>query len=88
MSSSTALSEAHAALRAWILDNARGLSADTLHDTTPLLEARHITSLQVPELLLLIESLRKRPIDFTKLGPGDLKDLRTISERFLVEGAA
>lgn len=70
-------------LRRWILKNARGLTEETLDETTPLLAGRHLTSLQVPELLLFIESLRREPIDVSKLGEGDLKDIRTICERFL-----
>jgi len=71
-----------AAIRNWVLSRAKNLTESTLDETTPLLEARHITSLHVPELLLLIESLRQRPVDLSQLRPGDLKDLRTISARF------
>ena len=70
-------------LRRWLLKNARGLTEETLDETTPLLAGRHLTSLQVPELLLFIESLRREPIDVSNLGEGDLKDMRTIRERFL-----
>jgi len=75
--------EARAELRGWVLSTAPGLAEDKLTDTTPLLEARLITSLHVPELLLLIERLRGRPIDLSALSAGDLKDLATICARFL-----
>lgn len=74
---------ARAEVRHWVLRNATDLTEDQLTDTTPLLEARIITSLHVPELLLLLERLRCEPIDLSELGPGDLKDLATIYARFL-----
>jgi len=72
-------------LRSWLLANGRNLREDTLTDSTALFEQRHITSIQVPDLLLLIESLRGKAIDLAALRPGDLKDLRTITARFLSE---
>jgi len=72
-------------LRNWVLANAKNLREDTLTDTTALFEQRHITSIQVPDLLLLIESLRGKPIDLSGLQPGDLKDIYTIKTRFLSE---
>ncbi|HWL85006.1 MAG TPA: hypothetical protein VNO21_04355 [Polyangiaceae bacterium] len=72
-------------VRNWVLLHAKDLSEASLTDTTPLLEARHITSLLVPDLLLLLESLRQEPIDLANLKAGDLRDLRTIYARFLPE---
>jgi hypothetical protein len=74
-------------IRRWVLENGNNVDATTLDDTTALFEQRHITSIQVPELLLLIESVRRRPIDLSVLRPGDLRDLRTIYTRFL-QGAS
>ena len=74
---------ARAELRNWVLRNARELTEDRLTETTPLLEGRIITSLHIPELLLLLERLRCEPIDLSALQPGDLKDLATIYARFL-----
>lgn len=74
---------ARLALRRWVLQTARNLDDETLTDTTPLFEARHLTSLNVPELLITLEELRGRALDLARLKPGDLQDLRTIYERFL-----
>lgn len=74
---------ARAEVRHWVLRNATDLTEDRLTETTPLLEGRIITSLHIPELLLLLERLRCRPIDLSALRPGDLKDLATIYARFL-----
>jgi hypothetical protein len=85
----TALAEksnqAREEVRRWVLQHAKNITEAELSDTTPLLEARHITSLLVPDLLLLLESLREAPIDLASLKAGDLKDLRTIYSRFLPE---
>jgi hypothetical protein len=66
-----------------VLQAARNLDDETLTDTTPLFEARHLTSLNVPELLMTLEELRGSALDLATLKPGDLQDLRTIYERFL-----
>jgi hypothetical protein len=70
----------------WVLERGKGLTRGTLAGDTPLLERRHLTSLQLPELLLFLEALRDAPIDVTKLCAGDLRDIDTICERYL--GAA
>lgn len=70
-------------LRAWVSSRARDLPPEGLTDDLPLLAGRHLTSLQIPELILLLEGLRRRPIDVERLGPGDFQDVATISARFL-----
>ncbi len=77
---------ARAEIRKWVLENAKGLSESTLDESTSLLGQRHITSLQVPDLLLLIESVRESPIDLSALQPGDLASLGNIYQRFLDRG--
>lgn len=74
---------ARLALRRWVLQTARNLDDETLTDTTRLFEARHLTSLNVPELLITLEELRGSALNLATLKPGDLQDLRTIYERFL-----
>jgi hypothetical protein len=76
---------ARAEVRNWLLRNGKGLTETTLTDTTPLLDGRHITSLQIPELLMLLESLRQCPLDLSALKAGDLRDVKTICGRFLGE---
>jgi hypothetical protein len=79
--------DARAALRAWVVDVARGTEPGELTDTTPLFESRVLTSLQFPELILLVERLSGRLVDVTALEPGDVRDIDTIMAR-LVEGGA
>lgn len=75
-------------LRAWVAGKARDLPPQGLTDDLPLLEGRHLTSLHIPELLLLLERLRGREIDVERLQAGDFRDLRTITARFLAADAA
>jgi hypothetical protein len=79
---------ARAQLRAWVADNARGIDPAELSDATALFEQRLLTSLQFPELILLIERLSGHLIDVTALAPGDFRDIDTIMERFVDDGAA
>ncbi len=70
-------------LRQWIAAKAKALPSQGLTDDLPLLEGRHLTSLHIPELVLLLERLRGRPIDVERLQAGDFRDIRTITTRFL-----
>jgi hypothetical protein len=70
-------------LRAWIVTRARDLPPDGLTDDLPLLAGRHLTSLHIPELILLLERLRRAPIDVEQLQSGDFRDVTTIRARFL-----
>ncbi len=74
--------QASEAVRAWVRSKARSPAPELIRDTTPLFEERYLTSLHVPDLLLLLERLRGEPIDATKLRPGDFHDIATIVRRF------
>jgi len=71
-----------AELRDFVLRYGRDVDPVLFDDRSPLLDDRLLTSLQVPELLLLIESLRGREINVLDLQPGDLQDIHTIVARF------
>jgi hypothetical protein len=75
------------ALREWVTGKAKGLPPQGLTDDLPLLEGRYLTSLHIPELILLLERLRGSAIDVERLAAGDFRDVRTIAERFLPAGA-
>ncbi len=70
------------ALWDWVIRNGKGVRSDELELTTPLLERNHVSSLQLMELILLIERLGNRPVDVGSLKAGDFHDLQTIYERF------
>jgi hypothetical protein len=75
-------------LRDWVAAKAKNLPEEGLTDDTPLLEGRHLTSLHIPELLLLVERLRHSPVDVDSLRPGDFHSIRTIATRFLTPSTA
>jgi hypothetical protein len=75
-------------LRAWVAGKARDLPPGGLTDDLPLLEGRYLTSLHIPELILLLERLRGQAVDVERLQAGDFRDIRTIAARFLVVEAA
>jgi hypothetical protein len=75
-------------LRSWIAGRARNLPPEGLTDDLPLLAGRHLTSLHLPELILLLERLRRKAIDVDGLQAGDFQDIRTIAARFLPVAAS
>jgi hypothetical protein len=79
-------SEIRAALRAWIVRASGKVRDDELTDTTPIVERRILSSLQVPELLLYVETLRGALIDVQQLRPGALADVDTIYRVFFHGG--
>lgn len=76
--------EFRAALMTWIGTRVDGIDLDQLSERTPLFAGGHLTSLHVPELILLIERLREAPIDVEGLQSGDFYDVSTILDRFFV----
>jgi hypothetical protein len=84
----TAAADPRGAVRAWVLARNPGLDPGDLRDDTPLLAGRLVTSLQVVDLLLLIESLRHAPVSAESLRPGAFRDIGTICRTFLADPAA
>lgn len=78
--------EIRVALREWVREQA-GEEAPLIDDGTPLIASRLITSLQVMDLLLLVEELRQEPIDPTALRPGAFRDIDTIYATFFAAPA-
>lgn len=70
-------------LRDWVIQASGRTSREALKDDTPLLENRIITSLQVMDLILFIETLARKPIDVERLKPGLFRDIDTILRNFL-----
>ena len=75
-------------LRAWILENTTRITAADLHDDTPLLERRILTSLQLADLLLFLEELRGSPVDLERVTGAAFRDLASLAKAFLPEEAA
>ena len=73
--------EVRAALRQWVRERAPAAVGEVADDT-PLISSRIITSLQVTDLLLLVEELRSAPIDPAMLQPGAFRDIDAIYAAF------
>jgi hypothetical protein len=73
-------------LRAWVRTKTADPGGDGFTDRTPLFEERHLRSVHLPELLLLLERLRGAPIDVENLRPGDFRDIDTMVLRFGTAG--
>ena len=70
-------------LREWILSTSGRIARHELRDDTALFENRIITSLQVMDLIVFVESLREKPLDVERLAPGSFRDIDTICRSFL-----
>lgn len=73
------------ALRDWMVKTNGRIRVTDLRDDTPILEDRIITSMQLMDLILFLESLRAQPIDVEKLRPGAFRDIDVICNNFLKE---
>jgi hypothetical protein len=65
-------------VRAFVLELNPGLDPADLTDRTPLLARRLITSRHILDLLLLIEDLRRAPVDPASLVPHSFADIDSI----------
>ncbi|HEY9869235.1 MAG TPA: hypothetical protein V6D08_08725 [Candidatus Obscuribacterales bacterium] len=74
--------EIRLALRQWVLKNSNKISAEDLGDDTAIIEQRIITSLQIMDLILFIETLTNCPIEVDSLKPGTFRNLNTIYKGF------
>jgi acyl carrier protein len=68
-------------LRGWIIDRSKS-GIDRLDDDTPILESGILSSLDVVELVLFIESLRGEEVDVDDIEPESLTNVHTLYETF------
>lgn len=73
------------ALREWLAQTNGKIRAEDLWDDTLLIQQRIITSLQVMDLIDLLEELTGRSIDVERLTPGVFASINSISRTFLEE---
>jgi hypothetical protein len=69
-------------LREWIEQHAHRPANGGLRDDTPILEQRIITSLQVMELILLIQKTTARRVDVSQLKPCSFRSIDNIYTTF------
>ena len=77
-----------AALRQWILTRAQAAPDRELRDDTPILEPGLLSSLDVVELILFIESLRGAEVEVELIEPEALTDVNTLYDTFFRARAA
>jgi hypothetical protein len=75
--------DARGALRRFVLDRNPGLAPQALGDDTPLLTERLVTSLHLVDMLLLLESMRRAPIDVRRMSPSSFRSIDSIVTTFL-----
>ncbi len=68
-------------LRSWIIERSKS-GIETLDDQTPILDSGILSSLDVVELVLFIESLRGEEVDVDDIEPESLTTVDTLYETF------
>jgi len=74
--------EIRQSLREWIVKTIGKIRPEELDDETPIIERRIISSLQLTDLILMLERLSDSPIDIEMLKPGVFRDINTIYRNF------
>jgi acyl carrier protein len=69
-------------LRRWILGRSRAGGVGALDDRTPILESGILSSLDVVELILFVESLRGEEVDVDRIEPEALTNIDTLYDAF------
>lgn len=67
----------------WVLKVSTKVKAEELTVTTPLIETRIITSMQVMELILFLEKLKGSRLNMKNMKPGAFTNIETIYNAFL-----
>ena len=60
------------------------IDLDNVHDDTPLLETRVITSFDVLDLILHLEQASGNAVGRAQLKPGSFRDVETIARTFIL----
>ena len=74
--------EIRQSLRDWIAKTNGKIRAEDLNDDTPIIERRIISSLQLTDLILMLERLSDNLIDVEMLKPGAFRDINSIYRNF------
>ncbi len=67
----------------WVLKVSTKVRPEDLTVTTPLIETRIISSMQVMELILFLEKLKGSRLNMKNMKPGSFKDIESIYNSFL-----
>ena len=77
--------EVRAKLRDWIAKHAKKPLAADFHDATPLLELGILSSLDIVEFVLFIESLRGADVDPDNIEPEVFANINTLCSAFFAQ---
>ncbi len=75
-------------LRGWILDRASAAEERLSSDELPILEEGLLSSLDIVEFILFIESLRGEEVDIESIEPEVFTNINTLYEAFFESKAA
>ena len=75
-------------LREWVIQTSGKIRPEELHDDTPLIEQRVISSLHITDLILFLESLRGSPVDLDLISGASFRDINAVYQTFLSDSAA
>ena len=75
-------------LRGWILDRASAAEERLSSDELPILEEGLLSSLDIVEFILFIESLRDEEVDIESIEPEVFTNINTLYEAFFESKAA
>jgi acyl carrier protein len=78
--------EVRTQLRSWIRARAKLAASRELKDDTPILDQGILSSLDVAELILYIESLKGEEVDIASIEPKVLRNIDTLYIAFFGEG--
>lgn len=71
-------------LKNWIVQCKSGLTVEQIQDETPLIAQKYISSVQVLDLILFVESLGAKDLDPSKLTPQSFQTVNSIYQNFFV----
>jgi acyl carrier protein len=80
--------EIRQSLREWIVKTSGKIRPEEINDDTPIIERRIISSLQLTDLILMLERLSDNPIDVEMLRPGVFRDINAIYRNFFQSAKA
>jgi hypothetical protein len=69
-------------LRIWIAERCGKVAPSEIHDDTPIIEQRIVSSLHALELLGYIEQIRDRPLERSEIKPFMLRSIDAIYTGF------